>query len=271
MPKRLSSGVLRLSTLAITASLACACTTDDNIAAEGSAGAAGTVGAGGSAGSSSAQTNCPTPGPIEPGALVDDWEDGNALLPSLAGRTGTWWLTGDGTEGTIFPDGEVPPEEILGGRCGSTRGIHVTGQGFTDWGSALSVNWKWGSKPDGTEGMLPYDGSAYTGVRFWAKLGDTSTATVRLQFTDKTSHIEGGICVEDGGVGKGCWDSWGIDLPQLSTQWQEYRIRFNTLAQRDFGIKEEKLDTTALYDVSFSFPAGVVFDFWLDDFWFTTD
>ena len=102
--------------------------------------------------------------------------------------------------------------------------------------------------------------------RFWARVGDTSSANVRVNISDKYSNDAGGIC--DMSVTAGptaCYDHFGAPLTKLSTTWQQYKIPFQALSQEGFGIPRQSLDTSSLYDIEFSLPLGTTFDLWIDD------
>jgi hypothetical protein len=205
-------------------------------------------------------------GEVDPTALLDDFEDGNNLIALVAGRIGGWFSFGDTTPGGhIQPTGDTAPEMIPGGRNGSLRALHVTSTGFLDWGSGVSTAVHYGATEAGAPGLLPYDAHLYKGVTFFARVGDTSAVTVRIQFNDELTRPEGGKCVLDGPPGQQCYDGFGVDLSSLSTTWQAFRIPFSGLSQRGFGLPGSALDTAALYEVGLAFPPGVVTDFWLDD------
>jgi hypothetical protein len=200
---------------------------------------------------------------IDPTQLIDDMEDRNASVLMTGDRTGGWWSAGDDTAGaTIVPALGEPalPELIPGGRCGSQYAMRVTGQGFADWGAVLGVNLAYDSS-----GGVFYDGSAYEGISFWARIGDTSTNTMRFAVSDQNSEPKGGKCVEDGGVGKECFDSFGVTINALDTTWKHYEVPFSGLSQRNFGLPADALDTSTLYVVGFNVEPNSVFDLWVDD------
>jgi hypothetical protein len=223
-------------------------------------------GAGGSGGGKTADPACaPAVGPINPAAVLDDFEDGDADLTRNEGRQSQWWMTPDGTAGESTPvEGMVIPERIVGGRCEkSLYGLHMSGQGFTDWGAVMSVSMRWEDGP----GVVPVDLSHYRGFRFFARAGELNTATLRFGVHDVHSHENGGICdpttME---IGVGCWDSFGIDVKPLGTEWSEYAISFSALEQRDFGVKAE-LDTSQVFQIDFLVSPNSIFDVWIDDVW----
>lgn len=202
----------------------------------------------------------------DPTTLLDDFEDGNAQIAPVAGRMGGWYSFGDTTVGgTIQPLGDSAPEVIPGGRATSKRALHMTSTGFLDWGSGVSTAVHWGPNAAGVSGLLPYDARDYKGVTFYARIGDTSAASIRIQFNDSLTRPEGGKCKLDGAPGQQCYDGFGIDIPGLSTTWQAFRIPFAGLTQRGFGVPGGALDTATLYEVGLAFPPAVITDFWLDD------
>lgn len=261
------------SCVAVVSALAAGCgpesTEEDHPAAEEQAD-------GGAGGAPSEAEPCPSPIEIiDPTATIDDFEDQNGSLVPVNGRDGGWWTAGDTTPGaTIVPEKseltglEATPEAIPGGHCGSSFAMRITGQGFLDWGAILGLNFAYGTRPNGESGGVEYDASGRTGVDFWARIGDTSTNQVRLAFGDANSEPDGGVCVEDGDVGENCYDSFGVYLTQLDTEWHHYRVPFAGLSQRDFGVPADGVDVEHLYTLTFNFDPGAIFDFWVDDVMF---
>jgi hypothetical protein len=219
--------------------------------------------------SSKQELECPTPNEQpDPSAFIDDLEDADSLIPTVNGRSGGWWAAGDETPGATLvppPFDLAPPEAIEGGRCDSKVAMRVTGQGFVDWGSLLGVTLVHGERTDGEEGNLPYDASAYSGLEFWARIGDTSTDRVRFAVSDVNSEPYGGICTEEPGSADQCYDTFGAYLNGLTPGWRHYRIPFTSLIQRQFGLPAAAAATNALFSVQFNFEPGAVFDFWVDD------
>jgi hypothetical protein len=218
--------------------------------------------------------NCPdsSTGPVDPTALIDDFEAGGAALPMEGGRNGSWWAGGDPASrvngATIVPDGDAASEPIPGGRCGSFHAKHVTGQGFASW-AVLTTTLANAIGDGGMYVAAPYDAHIRTGLTFWARIGDTSYNKVRFAVSDKYTRPEGGICDADSTTSTtttACYDTAGIDLT-LSTTWTEFQIPFAGLGQRNFGQKEGQMgpDTSALYTIDFNLYPSTIFDFWVDD------
>jgi len=204
---------------------------------------------------------------VDPTLLIDDFEGGSSLLPMIGGRVGGWYADGDGTLGAFLkPSGPVAPEPITGGRCGSLHALHVTGSGFLDWGAQVITPLGYGANDAGAQSFLPYDGSRYQGVRFFARVGDTSSTAVRFGVGDDNSRPEAGRCVVGGGITDGCYDTFGVDLGRsIGTDWREVRVPFAGLGARNIGLHGAALDTAMIYDLEFGFAANAPFDFWLDD------
>jgi hypothetical protein len=219
---------------------------------------------------STPKEECPTASEKpDSAALIDDLEDADSFIPTADGaRSGAWWTAADETPGaTIVPPplDLALPEAIVGGRCDSKLAMRVTGQGFLDWGSLLGVNLVYGKGANGTDGSLPYDASAYSGIEFWARIGDTSTDRVRFAVSDVNSEPDGGVCTDDPASTDQCYDTFGAYLNGLTPAWRHYRIPFTSLLQRNFGHPAAAAATSALYSVQFNFDPGSVFDFWVDD------
>lgn len=256
-------------TIGFALALLAGCGSDERIVGGADPGAGGMAGMGGAAGASTggASTGGADPrcavqvGPIDPTALIDDLEDGNGALPLVGERNGGWYFASDQTPGASAapaPDqsAAIEAEAIPGGRCGSRYAIRVTGQGYRDWGTVVGVGLNW---------ERAVDVSAFRGIRFWARRGEQHSVSVRVQFQDKNSAPQGGVCMQEAG---NCYDNFGTDLVPLDTEWQLYQIDFGRLEQRDFGVPADALDTRNLFTIEWALGPGTVFDFWVDDLWF---
>lgn len=202
-------------------------------------------------------------GPVDPAALIDDMEDQNGTLAQVGDRNGLWWISTDGTDGSVTPEADASPaaERILGGRCDSRYAMRLTGGNFSEWGAVLSVGFRYGATQE------PVDFGAFDGVMFWARVGETHSSDVRVQFQDSTTHPNGGKCNEASGSEDECWDGWGTQVAPLGTEWQLYEIRFDSLAQRDYGLQGGEFDTERVFSMDFILQQDSIFDLWLDDLW----
>lgn len=201
--------------------------------------------------------------------LIDDMEDGDAAIDEVSGRVGYWYSFNDGT-GTQTPpvySEEMPvgviPEALTPPRGQSTMAIHTFGSGFTEWGAGV------GFALNGLDmGLFAYDASAYTGIVFWAKLGDAGAAkAVKVNIPDKVSEPAGGICDESGeDEANRCFDHWSYTAP-LGTEWAPIVIPFEELTRDGSGAEPtaQAVDVAGLYAIDFRFAQGEDFDVYIDD------
>jgi hypothetical protein len=244
------------------------CESEDGTVRDASGGAGGTGGvANAGAPSSGGSIACPDAGEgIDPTALIDDMEDRDDALARIADRNGAWWTGHDDTSGaTIQPSAPVLPELIPGERCGSRYAMHVTGQGFNDWGASLGLGFRYAMRADGEWEAAPVDAHIRTGITFWARIGDTSTNRIRVNIGDVHSAPVAGLCQLDGPPDQGCYSTFGVYLTELDSHWKRYQIPFAGLTQPPFGLQADALDTERLYDIAFAFDSGAIFDLWVDD------
>jgi hypothetical protein len=144
---------------------------------------------------------------------IDDFEDGDGDLITIARRSGTWFTFNDGTGSeTPAPDSPVLPEVV---DASANFVLHVTGQNFSpagtlpDGGFAFGAGVGVGLRVDPeTQVASPYDASGYDGLRFEYTLSFPATTQVRLSFLVATSATtpveEGGTCTS------GCSDDFGV-------------------------------------------------------------
>jgi hypothetical protein len=201
--------------------------------------------------------------------MIDDMELPAPPILLSANGSGEWWAGGDdaskATGASITPDGDATAELIPGGRCDSKYAIHITGHGFQEW-SVVSASFGWGAVDGGPPQHLPYDAQTRVGLTFWARIGDTSSASVRLNVPDAYSSGDGGICDMTATSGDtACYDHFGVTLSGLDFTWKQYRIPFSGLSQQTFGLPRPSVDLTRIYSVDFLFPLGSAYDFWVDD------
>ncbi|HEY8924039.1 MAG TPA: carbohydrate binding domain-containing protein [Polyangia bacterium] len=240
----------------------------DSTAVSGAGGApvpgTGGGGKGGASGAGAVGCTDPEPGVLD---LVDDMEDGDALLLYRGGRSSVWYTYHDKTTGSLTPDEgtTVTMEPIPGGRCGiSNKAIRVTGSGWTDWGAGFGFDFHYDL---GVSKEVAYDVSAYKGMTFWARIGEMSVNTVRFGIGDQWSRPDGGHCdltLTSGATA--CYDTFGSSVT-LTTSWQRFVLPFDHLQQRGFGWPEPNgLETTTAMNVEFAIPpSSPVFDIWIDD------
>src|SRR5215471_973698 len=115
-------------------------------------------------------------GPIPRALLIDDMED---KTQGIAGSDayGSWYVYNDGSSSghqTPAPVTEFEMELIPGGRCASEYAMRMSGTGFSIWGAGMGFDLGYGNLPDGSFGKIPVDARGYSGVRFWARVGEAT-------------------------------------------------------------------------------------------------
>jgi hypothetical protein len=179
--------------------------------------------------------------------LIDDFEHESASLPRIGGRDGAWIL---GSDNTVM-DLEAGVSDRCAGR--GLRAGHFTGSGFASWGANWTAVLR--SQPTGT--AVPYDGTPYGGISFWAAIGSDVPAPFALPVGVTTMEVawNGGICSK-------CMDFHRTSI-SLGHAWQRFEFRFDELAQSGSGepqvaLRPEKLVGLILWP-------DRDFDLWVDD------
>jgi hypothetical protein len=167
----------------------------------------------------------------------------------------------------------IPAAEIEnGGRCGSRYAMRLRGPlrngPFTDWGLQFNRDMT------GT----PFDGSAWEGVSFWARVGPASRSVMRFAAADQftwekyidpasgDSICEGTTSIDqyvDGGSTEGC-DQAGSFFT-LGPDWRFYTLPFSEMRQAGWGKKEPYFDVWGIMAMGFLSNAGAWWDVWIDD------
>jgi hypothetical protein len=195
-------------------------------------------------------TTCTPYGGPNAEKLVDDLEDGDEVLPGLDGG---WFETKDPSAGTF----EVSVEQIPGGRGASQYAMHATGSMNSEWGATFGVYWN----------ACVFDGSSFRGVRFWAR-GNAAPVRYISPVPGVVPVSEGGSCaLEAEGL---CWDSHTTSLA-FDTEWKEYFVPFDSLAQTGWGLEVDAFDARLIFTLQFQTDANQNFDYWIDDIGFYTD
>ncbi len=235
----------------------------------------GTTGMTGSGGGSPAATggNGSTPGatggaapmpvacsPVDPNNLLSDFESGEAKIAEIGGRSGSWYMSDDGS-GTTTPVKipNTPLSAEAGGACDSAFAFHTTGTDFTGWGALAAVD----LAPKISDIKQPYDASGYSGVSFRAK--SNGAVQVRVEIATADSMPEGGVCNPDAQSGDPdrCGDHFGVNVV-LSADWTDVNIPFSQMTQKGWGLAAAGLDASTVYSVRLKVEGGA-FDYWFDD------
>ena len=230
----------------------------------GDSGRGGVSGAGGASGSAGGIGGSSNTSNLD---LIDDLEDGNAAIRVIAqpARNGVWDTSNDMSAGGV----QSPPPSMftpvaLGSAvpyAGDRYAAYTRGSGFTNYGAFMNVTMR--SWPDYSQAPT-YDASGYLGLSFWAKVGPSSTKTLRVRFVSADTDDRGGRCSKTGPVEQVCYNHFYLDLP-LTTSWQRHQIRFADFAQTNTGKIFPAIDLAEMYGLEFYFLTGATFEVWVDD------
>jgi hypothetical protein len=190
--------------------------------------------------------------------MIDDMEDGDASILVTGGRNGAWFSIHDDTPGSLWPPSDSPfvMSPLPQPRGSSKISVRTNGSGFSTWGAAVGVV----LKIDAAKQPVFYDASAYKGITFWAKIGDNSTTSLRVDFPDKNTFATGGVC-----QGMQCNDHFGQSISSLGAAWKQFSIAFSELKQSSFGQQQPALDAAHLAGIQFEFGKDATFYVLIDD------
>jgi len=189
--------------------------------------------------------------------MIDDMEDGNASIIMTGDRNGAWFSIHDDSPGSLWPPSDSPfvMSPLSQPRGTSKTSVRANGSGFATWGAAVGIV----LKIDDAKQPLLYDAGKYQGITFWARIGENSTTTLRVDFPDRNTAAMGGVC-----QGTQCNDHFGkvIDLSQA---WKQFTISFAELKQSNFGLQQQALDSGHLAGIQFEFGQNAMFFVLIDD------
>jgi hypothetical protein len=229
--------------------------------------ATGTAGTGGAP---AALTACPTPNfsGTATDLLIDDVEDGDNLINKIGQRAGVWYTFLD-TFGvsTITPAKGVTLTPGTTDCHGASKGCVII-SGVTDITDEVAMTYPFagvGFDFVNATKSCPYDASAYTGVKFWAR-GDVQIR-VKVNVATTTDAGGGGTCMPvTTPTAMGCNDAHGTS-EILSPTWTEYTVPFATVTQEGWGVVGA-MDKTTLLALQFQIPPGQTFNAAFDDITF---
>jgi endo-1,4-beta-D-glucanase Y len=225
--------------------------------------------------------------------MVSNFEDQSLYVADQAAENwdGFWEYFNDGASTQTL---EVVSTDVHPDSCGEYA-LHTSGSGFNDWGAGIGFILRGTDTNDPDE----YDASKWTGIRFKARLGNSSTTPVRFNvstpWTEKTES--GGTCTgDDGGPPEDrCYNHVGRFLYDLGTSWKEYFFCFDRdlypmFLPSNLSNTQRETISSHILKVQFSFnrakdlpdlpdpdveyfeyDSGTPFDFWVDDVEFVTD
>jgi hypothetical protein len=124
----------------------------------------------------------------------------------------------------------------------------------TDWGAM----WTSDFRAPAAGNALPYDGSSYGGLSFWAGFDAANGApfSIRVGLVTMDTAWNGGVCSTY------CMDFHGIDVIP-GTAWQRFDFRFDDLRQQRWGDVQAPLRRDQL--VGFVVWPNQKSDLWIDD------
>jgi hypothetical protein len=170
--------------------------------------------------------------------LIDDMEDGDEQVATIAGRDGDWFTFNDGGGTQMFEIDtscdRQPPSSVA---C-----AHSNATAFPEYaGIGLSFR----------QGNLPIDASMYDGIRFYARNGQGGSVTVSI-LTDSSNGADG---------------SPGFEASiNTSTMWQEYTVRFGQVSLASWYTGPSvSFDADELVKIHFYTPSGAAHDLFIDD------
>jgi len=252
--------LLGSAALSMTGCFSEAASPDNSAGASGTGGATGggTGGTGGSGGAGG-DTTPDSGGPMV--EIIDDMEDADGSILGVNGRVGAWYTYNDATATAM----QTPKQGDMftmtaGGRDGSGYAANTKGSGFTVWGAGYGFNLKDPGDGAGGSNKSTYDGSAYSGITFWAKAGAASDKALRVNVSNKETDPAGAICAP----ADKCNDHFGNPVT-LTAEWAKYELPFSKMAQSGWGQSVAKFDVSTLYAVQFQVGKNTTFDISIDE------
>ena len=236
-------------------------------ASTGTAGSStGTAGTPAGTGGGGALAACPMPpaaGAIAD-VLIDDLEDKDNGVAKVGGRSGFWYTYLDtfGSMITPAPDktGVAPLKPGMTDCHGGTACVLISGT--TSAADEVAMKYPYaGVGFDFSNAKKPCvdNGSAYTGIKFWAR-GDAQIR-VKVNTSGTADAAGGGTCAAE------CSNGHGLDVV-LSPTWAQVDLPFASLMQDPTWGTQVAFDKAALLSLQIQFPSGVTFSAALDDFTF---
>jgi hypothetical protein len=185
-------------------------------------------------------------------------EAGTGRICQGNGRTGMWFTYVDSTTGdaiTPLPGTSALPELLATPRGTSQHAMHISGTYSTYAGFGC-----WLDNTSFSTIPIPYNGSAYTGVRFWAKGKGALRVTGQMASTEPTTY--GGTC-----TATSCAPNVYV-VGTLSSEWTQIQVPFSLLT----GGTVTPFQSTSIWSLEFGFYSSLAttttFDLWIDDLTF---
>ena len=183
--------------------------------------------------------------------LIDNFESGNDTnlpIPPIEGRDGYWVLGQDFVTAVLIDE--------VSSHC-AARGTwagHFEARGSKSWGNNWTAVFRASTS---ASGAVPYDGSQYTKISFWAAFGAENGPDfeVPMGLTTMDNAWNSGGCTA-------CMDFYATKVP-LSHDWQPFVLPFDQMAQSGTGDPLVPMRRDQL--VGFIIWPRQQFDIWIDD------
>jgi hypothetical protein len=204
--------------------------------------------------------------------IIDDFEDGDAIVCPSGGRVGVWVNDNDKSAGGVQLPSPFLPTELVPARGGSARAAHTAGSGFGIWGGGISAGLN--KSLEANSVAAPYDASAYRAITFWLKGAPGTQLAVGFQTASTVPASEGGHCVETcpnplTGCTPDCYNPFRrvITIPSNDDgTWKQQTISLNSIDLVQWTITGQSFDPKELISIVFSAAAPPAsFEFWIDD------
>jgi hypothetical protein len=181
--------------------------------------------------------------------LIDDFESGNNYLPPIEGRDGLWVL-GQDFSATVLID-------EVSSRC-AARGAwagHFEAKGSKILGNNWTAVFR---APTSRSVAVPYDGSKYNKISFWAAFGANNGPDfeVPVGLTTMDNAWNSGGCSP-------CMDFYAAKV-SLSHDWQRFVVPFDNMRQSGTGKPQVPIMRRDQL-VGFIIWPQQQFDIWIDD------
>ena len=257
----------------------------------GSTALVGCGGSGGGGGGGSGGTFTPNPD-----NLISDFEDTVAVVVQAGTpmRNGYWYTYNDTTctqmpipdpqaTATGVPKVQFVPETptVPQTLYGSGQALHAKWSGCTMWGGGVGADLAQPPQADGgtyTGPKVPYDASAFTGVRFMARAENSpmSNPNYRVKFpmVENTKVIDGGTCMATEVGSDKCSDDYGFAFPLPSNgNWHEVVVDFSKTSSfkqegwgKMFPWNPAHMTSIQIQNAGGEFASN--FDLWVDSIYF---
>jgi hypothetical protein len=175
--------------------------------------------------------------------LVSDFEGGTTELVEVADRDGSWIHGRDLTSVRVT----IGPSNDCAAR-GQWAG-HLAASEPTSWGNNWTAHFR---RPGKTP--VPYDGSQYGGVSFWAAFGARNGPSFGVPFGIVTVDTTRPSCSSH------CEDHYMAEVT-LTRDWRRYELRFDDLKQQE----DPQLPMRRDQMVGFIIWTQQQCDVWIDD------